>query len=232
MIYCISDIHGEYDKFIKMLELISLTDDDKLYILGDVLDRGKHPIKTLLKIMELPNAELIIGNHELMMLEIVKKGFEKTVTADIADLDYDTTEMLMNWYQNGCAPTVNEFTALDKAMQNEVIEYIKGSLAYEKLEIGGQKFLLVHAGLRDFDPDMDISEYALYELVWERPDFNKPYFDDTITVVGHTPTRLIESFAAPDKIFKKNNFIDIDCGCSIGGSLGCIRLDDMKEFYV
>ena len=174
MIYCISDIHGEYDKFIKMLELISLTDDDKLYILGDVLDRGKHPIKTLLKIMELPNAELIIGNHELMMLEIVKKGFEKTVTADIADLDYDTTEMLMNWYQNGCAPTVNEFTALDKAMQNEVIEYIKGSLAYEKLEIGGQKFLLVHAGLRDFDPDMDISEYALYELVWERPDFNKP----------------------------------------------------------
>lgn len=36
--YVMSDIHGCYDEFIKMLELISFSDKDELYILGDVID--------------------------------------------------------------------------------------------------------------------------------------------------------------------------------------------------
>ena len=40
MIYCVSDIHGELDKFEQMLELIRFSDEDHLYILGDVIDRG------------------------------------------------------------------------------------------------------------------------------------------------------------------------------------------------
>ena len=62
MIYCISDIHGEYEKFMQMLGLIGLKDEDTLYVLGDVLDRGEQPIKTLLKLMEMPNAVFILGN--------------------------------------------------------------------------------------------------------------------------------------------------------------------------
>ena len=50
--YVISDIHGEYDKFITLLEKIDLKDSDTLYILGDVVDRGPNPVKTLLKLME------------------------------------------------------------------------------------------------------------------------------------------------------------------------------------
>ena len=51
--YVISDIHGEYDKFVELLDKIKLQDTDTLYILGDILDRGPHPIKTLLKIMNM-----------------------------------------------------------------------------------------------------------------------------------------------------------------------------------
>ena len=232
MYYCISDIHGEYDKFAKMLDLISLKEEDTLYILGDVLDRGEHPIKTLQKIMSLPNAVFILGNHELMMLEVMRRDFEKIINTDITELDRDTQEMLLNWYQNGCSPTVKEFRQLDDKQKAEVLDYLKDSLAYERLSVNGQEFLLVHAGLMNFDPDTDISEYALYELVWARPDFNKPYFNDIITVVGHTPTTLIEGCDTPGRIFFKNNFIDIDCGASHSGALGCLRLDDMKEFYV
>lgn len=47
--YAISDIHGEYEKFMELLEEIELEENDTLYVLGDVLDRGKHPIKTVLK---------------------------------------------------------------------------------------------------------------------------------------------------------------------------------------
>ena len=44
MNYVMSDIHGEYDKFLEMLQKIDLQDDDTLYILGNVVDRGEELI--------------------------------------------------------------------------------------------------------------------------------------------------------------------------------------------
>lgn len=43
MIYAVSDLHGCYDKYRKLLE--RLTSDDPLYILGDIVDRGSDGIK-------------------------------------------------------------------------------------------------------------------------------------------------------------------------------------------
>ena len=48
MIYCMSDIHGDYEKYCRMLEIIRLREEDRLYILGDVVDRGPEPIQILL----------------------------------------------------------------------------------------------------------------------------------------------------------------------------------------
>ena len=62
--YVISDIHGEYGKFMELLDIIHFSDEDILYVLGDVVDRGKNPVKTLLKMMEMPNVIPIAGNHE------------------------------------------------------------------------------------------------------------------------------------------------------------------------
>ena len=70
--YVTSDIHGEYDLFIRLLEKIQLKDDDTLYVLGDVVDRGPHPIKILLKLMEMPNVLCLVGNHELMAIECLE----------------------------------------------------------------------------------------------------------------------------------------------------------------
>lgn len=41
MIYAMSDIHGCYEKYRDMLETIKFAADDTLYVLGDVLDRGR-----------------------------------------------------------------------------------------------------------------------------------------------------------------------------------------------
>jgi metallophosphoesterase len=49
--YVVSDIHGKYDKFIGVLDKINLKEEDTLYVLGDILDRGKHPIKVMLKLI-------------------------------------------------------------------------------------------------------------------------------------------------------------------------------------
>ena len=44
MTYAISDIHGCYEEYIKLLEKINFSEDDTLYILGDICDRGEKPM--------------------------------------------------------------------------------------------------------------------------------------------------------------------------------------------
>ena len=46
-IFVISDVHGYYDLFIKLLNEISFNDLDKLYVIGDVCDRGEDSLKLL-----------------------------------------------------------------------------------------------------------------------------------------------------------------------------------------
>ena len=68
-IYVMSDLHGEADLFHAMLRKISFSEQDKLIILGDVIDRGPMGISLLTEIMDTPNMEMLLGNHEYMMLQ-------------------------------------------------------------------------------------------------------------------------------------------------------------------
>ena len=66
MIYVISDIHGCYQSYLKMLEKLGVRDSDTVYILGDTIDRGRDGIKVLQDMMMRPNIIPILGNHEYM----------------------------------------------------------------------------------------------------------------------------------------------------------------------
>ena len=68
MIYAISDIHGCYDKYMAMLEKIGFSDDDTLYVLGDVVDRGEDGIRVLFDMLERENVIPIKGNHDYLAL--------------------------------------------------------------------------------------------------------------------------------------------------------------------
>lgn len=70
--YITSDIHGRYDLYKKMLSIIHLKKDDKLYILGDVVDRGPDPLPILFDIMANDNIILLKGNHEQIMLDAIQ----------------------------------------------------------------------------------------------------------------------------------------------------------------
>ncbi len=230
--YVISDIHGEYDKFMEILKIINLKDDDTLYILGDVVDRGPHPIKTLLKLMEMPNVICIVGNHELMALECLKFLSQEITEENVNRLDKEMIENLNNWQFNGSKSTIDEFRALPPERRQDVIDFIGEFVIYEEVNVGGRDFLLVHAGLGNFSPDKDIEDYSLHELIWERADYDTMYFKDKFVVTGHTPTQLIESNPRPGYIFKSNNHIAIDCGAHHpDGRLAAICLDTLEEFY-
>lgn len=94
MIYCMSDIHGRIDLFEKMLEQINLKNDDMLYIIGDCINRGGG-LKVLEKIKKLSdqgNATLLMGNHEILLLESLKHHLSDKKIGEAVNLAYEYEE--------------------------------------------------------------------------------------------------------------------------------------------
>ena len=231
--YVISDIHGEYDMLMDLLEKISLQDSDTLYVLGDILDRGPHPVKTLKKLMKMPNAIGLVGNHELMALESLKFLMQEISIESIKQLDSEMLDGFLTWVEyNGGRTTMDEFKKLNRYEQSGVIEFLKEFLVYEEINVADNNYLMVHAGLGGFYQGKDIEDYSLKELVWDRAEYDIRYFKDKYVITGHTPTQYIAGNPKPGSVYRKNNHIAIDCGASIpGGRLAAICLDTGKEFY-
>ena len=218
MIYAMSDIHGNYAKYQKMLEKINFTENDNMFLLGDMIDRGADGIQILLDMMARKNIIPLLGNHEKMMID--------SLFGD--DTSYKNLDM---WLQNGGAQTYQVFFQLSVFEQKRVFRYLTSFSRYAECQIENKNFVLVHGGPGNYQMGRKLSDYSLDELLWTRIDMKKKYFDDnTYLVVGHTPTFMIK----PDctGILKVGNNINIDCGAGQGGRLGCIELTSMKEYYV
>lgn len=226
MIYVMSDIHGCYDKYIQMLEKISFSDSDILYILGDVVDRGPNGIKILLDIEKRENVFLFMGNHDYqagILLSNLKLFEDKNCPEELASV-YEL------WFSDGGKPTYEEYLQLSKAEQKKVLKVIKNALISKEIEVGGKKFLLAHT-VPEVDIICDYEEWNVEHYTTGEQDHNEIYFDDMYIVTGHTPTEYIDS-NYKGKIWIGNNNVAIDCGAAFGDVLGCLCLDTMKEFYV
>lgn len=233
MTYVISDIHGCYDEFCALLSKIDFSDDDELFILGDVVDRGEAPIAVLQDIMERYNVFLIKGNHEMMAMSVLKRLCIEVSNEAINEVSREDIVTLYDWMANGGQNTINQFRKLSRAEQEDMLGYLEESSDYEIVECGGKKYILVHGGLENFSPDRDISDYYVDEIVWTRPDYDRRYFPDenTVLVTGHTPTPLIRS-DKKDLVFAENGHLAIDCGCVFGGSLAAVCLETGEVTYV
>lgn len=228
--YVISDIHGEFDKYIKMLDLINFNDEDNLYILGDILDRGPDPIKLLLDMSMRSNVFPLLGNHELMAIDILE-----TLLVEIKEencesqIDAEVIGKLMEYQSNGGDITLKQFKELSYEDRFELLDYLKDFELYDVVDVGDKTFILSHTG--NIDSNKKLSEHSVEELVFIRADYDKQVFADPniFLVSGHTPTLAI---TGKPKIYYKNNNINIDCGAAFGGRLACLRLDDLKEFYI
>lgn len=232
--YVVSDIHGEYDKFIELLNYISFNQEDTMYVLGDVLDRGPAPIKVILEMMKHSNIYGISGNHEVMALTCLRFLMQEITEKNLEEIDAigDILENLEIWNANGSGSTISDFRRLDRETQLLVYEYISDFTIYEEITIDEQDYLLVHAGLDNFRPDRLLEDYTLDELIWGRPDYEREYFSDVIIVTGHTPTQLIKENTAPGEVYRKNNHLAIDCGACYGGRLAAVCLETGECYYV
>ena len=68
--YVCSDIHGMYGSYMKAVS--KLNENDRLYVLGDAIDRGNNGIEILLDIMSRKNVRFILGNHEWQMIRVLE----------------------------------------------------------------------------------------------------------------------------------------------------------------
>lgn len=233
MIYAIADIHGEYEKYIAMLEKIGFSNDDMLYILGDVLDRGPEPIRILQDMAVRANVFPILGNHEAMAISVLRRLMVE-ITQENYDshMDAELMRHVLEWQMNGNASTMAAFQKLPRDEQWDLLDYLEEFQLYETADVGDHSFVMVHAGFQNFEPARSLSSYRAEELVLGRHDMQKHYFDDpsVFVITGHTPTLAITGKA---EILHVGNNICIDCGTTFeGGRLACLCLDTMEEFYV
>lgn len=234
MIYVISDLHGyPLEKLNSLLHKAEFGEHDFLYILGDVIDRnGDGGVAILEWLLTQPNVQLILGNHEAMLLAC-EFLFDEITDESVADLDSRKIEILSNYQLNGGDVTLRSLAKLNKASPDtvaDILEYLHDAPLYEVVTAGGKDYLLLHGGLDNFSKSKRISDYTPDEILWAWPEIDDEYFEDIMTVFGHTPTMTYgEQYR--NKIIQTRTWMDIDMGAGNGTTEPVLLcLDNMKEF--
>ena len=225
MIYVMSDLHGCFEEYKRMLEKIDFKESDTLYILGDVVDRGSQSIEILQDMMLRSNVFPILGNHEYMLNEALEFMLSEINEENILNVeDSNMIQKLTSWItENGGATTFERLNHLSKDELLDIQDYLMEFEIYKYVEVNHKRFILAHANMK---PEyLSHLENCLMNVLFEKTDSTKDEFRDAYLITGHVPT-------ADGKILKKNHHICIDGGCVFGQNLACLCLDTMEEFYV
>ena len=189
MIYVTSDLHGCHpDVFQALLDRAGFSDDDFLFILGDVIDRGQYGAELLLWLTQQPNMQLILGNHEALLLAC-SFLFEEVSEESLANLSTEKLTLLENWMENGGSPTLAGLQKIlhrDPELVQGILDDLRDAPLYEVPETRGKTYILTHAGLGNFRPDKPLEIYTPEELLMARPSPDTRYFDKATVVFGHT----------------------------------------------
>lgn len=223
MIYVVSNIHGNHSKFKELLEKISFSDNDIMYVLGDIVDYGDETMEVVCDLSFRMNVYPVMGEHDAVAYKMLA-GFDDMVKNGKTP-DAEFIAEMQAWSADGGDKTLASFRSLDEDMKEGVLDYLADMMPYEIAEVGDDKYLLVHAGIANFEKGKDLDDYDPEDFYTEPLDMNKQYFSHINVVVGHVPT-------ASGKIVRNGKNIAIDCGVVNGGALACLCLDNGKEYYI
>ncbi len=224
MLYVASDIHGEYELFLALLKKINFSNQDKMIICGDIIDKGPNSIRLAQFIFRQPNIQCILGNHEYAFLQYywsMMKAVSHNFDGVLQKLQeyFANDGYLLDW------ETVDEFEKLPLYIEEE-------------------EFICVHAGVPlDVDGNLPkLQEVEEQQLLYDR-NFKEPHVlpkGSKCVLFGHTPTMYVSDkvqilrypkIPNPKKI---NDYykIHLDMGTMFNGVLGCLCVDTGEEFYV
>jgi len=186
----IGDIHGRIEALKEVLTKAKFDYvNDKLIILGDIVDGGLNTDLVLDELIKIKNTVFIIGNHDLWHMNFLFKG---------------TTPS--EWINQGGANTLNSYGGKvipnDKLSAAPIMIDVNGvrvpKTHVEFLASGiyfyeNDNMLFVHGGI---DPDKELEEQDTHTLLWDR-DIIRYAEDNKIknydkVFIGHTTTQHIE----------------------------------------
>ena len=240
MHYVISDVHGDKEKFFKLLKKINFKKRDTLYIIGDLIDRGEDGIELLKYVMEQKNIVLLKGNHERDMC--------RAICHDNTEISPAVLDLFELWFSNGGKVTYQKLLKESPERAAQIIDYVSSLRNHTIVSVRMKKYLLVHAGIvmkpeLSFIDNLEIN--AAYDFVC---DIREGYLDaewllPCYIVTGHTPVDCLPEYmkemneenkkrCAEHRIVFQGKKIFIDCGCGNGKHLGCLRLEDKSEYYI
>ncbi len=174
--YVIGDIHGGAKTFRALLDKINLRLEDRLYLLGDYVDRGpnsKGVLDIILQLLESGHDVLPIrGNHDEMLLH----------SAIGRDNEYS-----QYWMEGWGEYALKSFgVSLPADVPFRYITLIE-SMPYIRYD---NQFVFVHAGL-DFKTSDPLTNSSIETMLWERmgtADITR--LGGRKLVTGHTITAL------------------------------------------
>ena len=205
MIYAMSDIHGCYKEFLKALELIDLSKNNKLILLGDYIHGGKDSYRVLEKIIELQNkygkdkVVALMGNHEEMVIE-----FGEPIDINYKNLDEKNS--FDNYYLNW--------------MKSLKRYYVEG------------KTIFVHAGIDEESGDLWKVGTDDYTFTGKYPVQLGKFNCDMKIVAGHVGTAEISGNPDfHDIYFDGQSHYYIDGTVIVSGKIPIIAVDTKNDKY-
>ncbi|MEG3977899.1 metallophosphoesterase family protein [Microcoleus sp. herbarium8] len=188
----IGDVHGHYDGLMLLLEALAPSLKDRVYFLGDLIDRGPKSAQVLDFVQHSPY-QTLLGNHEQLMLEALSGP----------QVDMRAWQF---WMYSGGEATVASYKETGM-MPYKHLDWLRSLPTY--IDLGD--IWLVHAGVH---PAMPINEQSSEQLCWIRKEFHtisKPYFPNKLIITGHTITFTFEG-VRPGELVRGQGWLDIDTG--------------------
>lgn len=218
-ILMISDIHGCYVPFRKLLEKVDYHPDrDTLMLLGDYVDRGPKSKETVEQVRDLVHDYQVIalrGNHDQRLVDLIRTD-DAAVQAKF--LEHGGLQTLQSYCdfidENVDQELLNQARIHIQQNFMDHIEFLETLPLYHE----DSHHIYVHAGINPSyadwrtQPDYDFM-YIKKPFHDARLDLNKP------VVFGHT--RAIELHDSADVWFQDDK-IGIDGGCAYGMQLNCL----------
>ncbi|MGB3368296.1 MAG: metallophosphoesterase [Acidaminobacteraceae bacterium] len=216
-IVAISDIHGGYDKFERLIRDLDIKDDDYLIILGDVIEKGERSYDTFELCKELiksKNVFYLKGNWEYAVEQVFANGeLAQKILNYVKRVKYES--ILGTWTEK-FGKKIDEFHD-----SNDLYEFLSGKLEDDlniiknlPLALEIDEFIFVHSGL---GLRLDWENSSVDEMLINDEFNNSENLSGKFVVVGHWPTSNYRKNSLNSEIFINNSkkIISIDGGYSV-----------------
>jgi len=204
----IGDIHGCHQEFADLLEKLALTGDDRLILVGDLINRGPDSCKVI-DIARANRALCLLGNHELRLL-----NYRKTKdTTFLKETDLTTFQKMRP----------EDWTFLEAMVLTHYVEELNtvfvhaGFLPNEPWQKQPASVVTrIQVVDRDGKPRKRAESEGspVWADLWNGPPF---------VVYGHTPR---------PEVYKLKWSVGIDTGCVMGGNLTAYILPEKRFVQV